>query len=375
MKAIGMYIFGGSQTIGHLKAGWEIDTVLEMTETMINENAYHFHKNYPNIKIIPPNEITEEYLESIKYKYDLLFSNPPCSGLSTINRNAGVDCKINDHIYEVVNVALNIQPKVFFIENAPTLTSRGLPILKNIAKLVENNYFLLIINDRASNHNVPMPRRRTFVIGFNKNYFKKIPIIHKEYIFTNIKKVFDDINYTYNKEFLNDSDQGLFHFYKYVMCCESFYRAMIRNGINTLPEKVQRNVDKIKEKESLSKRTWDKSPNRLGYNLSPSLTSLTRLIHPFLDRDLFIREYAAIMGYPDDFIFYQNECKTPIVQCIAQGVPVNFIEYISKEIMNSFNTNEFMEGEIVYINQCNPQTVVTCIYNNIEEFNSINKFY
>ena len=29
MKAIGMYIFGGSQTIGHLLEGWKINTILE----------------------------------------------------------------------------------------------------------------------------------------------------------------------------------------------------------------------------------------------------------------------------------------------------------------------------------------------------------
>ena len=43
MKAIGMYIFGGSQTIGHLLEGWKIDTILEMTDNMIENNAYHFH--------------------------------------------------------------------------------------------------------------------------------------------------------------------------------------------------------------------------------------------------------------------------------------------------------------------------------------------
>ena len=46
MKAIGMHIFCGSQTIGHLLEGWKIDTVLEISEDMPNQNAYHFIKNY-----------------------------------------------------------------------------------------------------------------------------------------------------------------------------------------------------------------------------------------------------------------------------------------------------------------------------------------
>ena len=39
MKALGMYIFGGSQTIGHMLEGWEVDTVLEMTDEMMENKA------------------------------------------------------------------------------------------------------------------------------------------------------------------------------------------------------------------------------------------------------------------------------------------------------------------------------------------------
>ena len=52
IKAIGCFIFGGSQTIGHLKAGWNVDRVLEMTENMKEINSAHFVKNYPDIPII-----------------------------------------------------------------------------------------------------------------------------------------------------------------------------------------------------------------------------------------------------------------------------------------------------------------------------------
>ena len=63
-----MYIFGGSQTIGHLLEGWSIDTILEMTDGMTECNAYHFSKNYKNIDIILPKqyENNEEYLETLK---------------------------------------------------------------------------------------------------------------------------------------------------------------------------------------------------------------------------------------------------------------------------------------------------------------------
>ena len=165
MKAIGMYIFSGSQTIGHMKAGWDVDRVLEMTDDMRESNAFHFVRNY-NIPIIIPSVWNSgDYLDSLVDEYDLLFANPPCSGLSAINRNAGVDNDVNKHIYEVANVIKKIRPKTFLIENAPTLIAKGLPILKDIQKLLSSDYRVTIITDLAGNHSVPMYRKRTLVVG------------------------------------------------------------------------------------------------------------------------------------------------------------------------------------------------------------------
>ena len=86
MNAIGMYILGGSQSIGHLQTGFKIDRILEMTNDMHENNSYHFIKNYPDIPVILPKDWwSADYLNELsKNKYDLLFANNPCSGLSQI---------------------------------------------------------------------------------------------------------------------------------------------------------------------------------------------------------------------------------------------------------------------------------------------------
>ena len=372
MKAIGMYIFGGSQTIGHLLEGWKIDTILEMTEDMPNQNSYHFIKNYPNIKVKKPSEYenNDEYLTKLKNtKYDLLFANPPCSGLSSINRNASADSKINIYLYKVIEMVKTIEPKVFFIENAPTLTSLGLLILKDMTKRLPN-YRFLIINDCAKNHGVSMHRRRTFIIGFNRDYFSQIPVINDETTKeVTSGEILKDIDYTYNKEFLVDSEQDLFKLYDQIKPGDSIFRTYAENecDIDTLPDKIKTSVKTMRTRLENGQNAWDKSPCRMSVDSKfPSFTSMTRLIHPTENRDLYLREYAHIMGYPDDFIFYP-ECKTNPMQCIAQGVPVNFIRYISKEIMQSFKAKEFLDGDIVYINQTNPNNIKMCSYTN-EEF-------
>jgi len=357
MKAIGMHIFCGSQTIGHLLEGWKIDTVLEISEDMPNQNAYHFIKNYPKIQVKKPSEYedNEAYLDKLKSEnYDLLYSNPPCSGLSQINRNASADCAINGNIYKVINMVKRIEPKTFLIENAPTLTTTGLPILKDLVKQLPN-YYVTIINDYARNHNVPMNRRRTMVVGFCKNNFTKMPQIHQHAVETDLKTVLAGVDYTYNKEYIKETDKDLFKYYKYVKQGNDLYDALVDNDVI-----INKAVEKIKYNREHNLRSWNKSPWRPD-KLAPSMTSLTRIIHPTEDRDFYIREYAALMGYPNDFVFY-TDGQTPIVQCIAQGVPVNFIRYISSEIKNSFKTKDFVDCEVLYINQCNPDSIKTKEY-------------
>lgn len=351
LKAIGCFIFGGSQTIGHLKAGWNVDRVLEMTDDMKELNSAHFVRNYSNIPIILPSEWKSKgYLESLKGKYDFLFANNPCSGLSQVNPLASADNKTNDHFYEVFDVIKSIQPKIFLMENAPTLVGIGVPILKKMTDIIGDEYRFTIIRDKAGNHGVCMQRMRTFIIGWNRKYIDKIPLINmnlEDPVKLNevLSKSLDGVE---NCE--PDPNRMWFAetipFYKYVKTGETVIRMSLRlydELKQKFPEKWLRIIDntiaKIKRKGGMN--IWDKSPKRVdGNGYVSSLTSMTFMIHPTEDRDLYIREYARIMGYPDEFIFYPNESKVSCVQACAQGVPVNFIWYISKEIRRIFENKD-----------------------------------
>lgn len=330
-----------------MKAGWNVDRVLEMTENMKEINSAHFVRNYPNIPVILPSEWgADGYLDSLRGKYDLFFANNPCSGLSRINMHASADNKTNDHFYEVFDIIKKIEPKIFFLENAPTLVSYGTPILKKMTDIIGDEYRFTIIRDKASNHNVCMPRMRTFVIGWNRNYFSKIPLInmnHEKPI-----NVMDVIGKSLEGVANCESDPGKCGYkdcqfiYKYMKPGESLLWTSIRmydELKNQFPEKwkklVDHEIEKMKRKGN--KGIWDKSPIKLRENgFALSMTSLAHFVHPLEDRDFYIREYARVMGYPDDFIFYPNESQVTCVQACAQGVPVNFILYISKELKRIF---------------------------------------
>lgn len=362
LKAIGLYIFGGSQTIGHLNVGWHINDILEMTEDMTEYNAYHFTKNYPNINIRKPSEWSQnDFLDTLKEnKYKLLFANNPCSGLSSINKNAKVDQPINSRFFEVFNVINHIEPETFLIENAPTLVTIGTPILQQMIKLLSSKYKFTIIRDMAGNHGVAMRRMRTFVIGWKKDIFNnRIPLINMN---LEDKKTMLNVIGEINDNTLNatDDNYNIYDNIKYLYPLIEYNSTILRTccrHFNNIKDKLTKSqltaVNTMLEKERTNSNAWDKSPFKPGLDKqSPSLTSLTRLIHPVENRNLYIREYARIMGYPDDFEFYPNECKCPTIQCIAQGVPVKFIEYISKEIKrcleNDYNYIEDENIDVVY---------------------------
>ena len=361
LKAIGIYIFGGSQSIGHLQCGWEIDTILEMTEDMLENNSYHFVKNYKDsIKVYKPSEWNNESFLNKLYNehYDLFFANNPCSGLSTINKNANVNQPVNNRFFEIFDLIQKINPKVFLIENAPTLVTIGTPILQKMVNLLNDKFKFTIIRDCAGNHDVCMQRRRTLILGWNKDYFDRIPIInmnkHKPLSIDNVlENLSKDLT---NMEFDKDLHmKDLEWIYPMVEQGSSVIRTIIKNYdvvIDKVPAKYIPFINNQKKKIEEGKSLFDKSAWRLKNNyIVPSMTSLAQYIHPTEDRELYIREYARIMGYPDDFVFYPNECKCRTIQCLAQGVPVNFIKYISNEIIRCLtNDYKYIDDENIYVN-------------------------
>lgn len=349
LKAIGVYIFGGSQSIAHMQCGWNVNRILEMTEDMTEYNAYHFKKNYPNIPIKKPSEWNDEnYLNTLKCEeYDLLFSNNPCSGLSSINRNANSEQPVNNRFFEVFNVIKQVTPKTFLIENAPTLVSIGTPILHQMTKILGDTYMFTIIRDMAGNHGVPMKRQRTFIVGWRRDIFKNnIPIINpNKKKQTTIGETLMGLNNDIpNMEFERDTIlPNLKRFYNKVNPKDTILRALVREFDNIkgqLDESETKLVMDYIDKKNQNKNIWDKTAYRLDNDFTaPSMTSMAQFIHPTEDRELYIREYARIMGYPDNFIFYPSECKCSTIKCLAQGVPVNFVKYISKEIKRCLVSN------------------------------------
>ena len=374
LKALGMFIFGGSMSIGVMKAGFEIDRVLEISDEMPEQNAKHFIHNYSSIPVVIPSKWdNQEYINSLREEnYDLMYGNPPCSGLSTINRNASADNETNKYMYKYFETVNSIRPKVFLMENAPTLVSRGREILNFLVSSLGAFYNIVILRDYAGNHGVPMRRQRTLVVGFRKDIFNHLVAdIKSEH---NIKWAYDAIteniisNCKYNMELVPErSCKELEHLYSIIVPGESIIYTLTKYTTEQMksmnvPENYIKAVDKLKYKIFNNLRAYEKSPCKIKtQEWAPSLASPVELIHPDENRPFYIREYARLMGYPDDFEFV-NDAKVPYVQAIAQGVPVDFVYWIAnyiKDALLGINLIELQSDcSIIYKNLCNENNII-----------------
>lgn len=64
------------------------------------------------------------------------------------------------------------------------------------------------------------------------------------------------------------------------------------------------------------------------------------------------------MNYPDGYDFHdpQHQCKIPVVQAIAQGVPANFGMYIASQVRKALEGNLDMlddsNADVVFQHHC-----------------------
>lgn len=352
LKVIGAMVFAGSASIGVMNNGAKPTQILELTDDMHLDNAMHFAHNYPEIPIIPPSTWeTDEYFEELrKENYDLLYGNPPCSGLSLGVRGPQSHEKgPNCHQYRFMNIVEKIQPKAFMYENAPTLITTGKPILNDFVKTLEN-YKFTVIREFGVYHGVAMKRQRTFFIGWRNDVFPQIPTLEmNKGPKTTLADIIGDLynvpvgdSSVLNHELIADRPfQDVEHIFPDV--------GFVRGGYGTVNWVICNNYEKyeplLQEKTKKALKTqlykqnaglgyWDKSAQRPDPSKqAPSLTGYSSFIHPIHHRQFTVREYARLMGYPDTFEFLKPRKENEIVRHIAQGVPAKYFEWASGNVM------------------------------------------
>jgi DNA (cytosine-5)-methyltransferase 1 len=349
MKVLGAMVFMGSASIGVMNNGVKPTQILELTDDMHLDNAMHFAHNYPEIPIIPPSTWeTDEYLEELrKEEFDLLYGNPPCSGLSLGVRGGQSHEKgPNCHQYRYMDIIKKVQPKAFMYENAPTLITTGKPILNDFVKTLEN-YNFTVIREFGMYHNVAMKRQRTFFIGWRKDAFPQIPTLEMgKGPKTTVEEIIGDLYdvpvgdpSVLNHELVpNRPYQLVEKFFKDVPFVQGGHKTVnwvicdnYEHYEPLLDEKTKKALKTQLYKQNAGLGYWDKSSQRPNpQKQAPSMTGYSSFIHPIHDRQFTIREYARLMGFPDTFEILDHK---DIVRHMAQGVPAKYFQWASGEVL------------------------------------------
>lgn len=334
MRAVSFYGFGGSYAVGLKNTGITLDGIIEpggfgLPVVLANKEYLNFDGFV--IKDIPS---YEQALEIAKLQPEMVVGNPPCSGFSAMNQtkgqvtSRGPKSSINQCMWDLVEFAAVVQPKVVAFESVPAAYTMGKDLMFDLFEFLKERsgrhwYLQLVLMSGASVGNAQR-RHRFFWVASQEPIGVIIPDIQR------VNTIFDAIG-DLVKTPLSDELQ------KIVLPHEpSPYAYKLYNDDLLIDGHISRDHIRVDELYQWARPGWSqrecleqiKKEGAYGeywtkervdkYLASVSFSgpyrvhrdSLSRVIsgegansfiHYELNRLLTIREAARLMGFPDDF--------------------------------------------------------------------------
>lgn len=164
----------GGSSLGYKLAGYK-----ELLAIDFEKNAVEtFALNFPEVPVWQK-DITKvtgkEILEFCKIKkgeLDLFDGSPPCQGFSTAGKRKLTDTR-NDLFKDFVRLIIDLQPKVFVMENVSGMMKGGYKGKFNeiVQTLKDTGYNVKVKLMNAMWYEVPQSRERLIFIGIKKDLF------------------------------------------------------------------------------------------------------------------------------------------------------------------------------------------------------------
>jgi DNA (cytosine-5)-methyltransferase 1 len=352
LSFIDLFSGAGGIGIGFEQAGFnhvfsaDFDPSVAKTFRHNNSKVPFIEGDLSNIEIF--NKIKEEFGHC---EIDIIVGGPPCQGFSMFGKRRFVNSKdYNPHddprnklIFTYLEYVKLFKPKWFLMENVQGLTTLDdgsflKLLLEEIEKLGYKNHDYKIIN--TADYGVPQKRKR-FILIANRTgniipwpkpkYYEKPEDWQKPY--RSVGEVLMGLETDksqqkfYNHIPMNHSEDVIERF--------SFIEEGCKIDPDTLPEhlKMSRMGNEIK---SFSKVFFRLNREQPSHTLVPGHSAFP--IHPWLNRQLTVREAARIQTFPDSIEFLGNhgrQCKQvgnafppmaaeTIANCIAKAISNNW---------------------------------------------------
>ena len=150
----------------------------------------HYNHEVPYLNLSEGASYTE--------KVNVINTVCPCAGLSSLSPSAASNNPMNEWMFTSAEYVLSeVQPKVFWGENAPRLASKmGEPVVRRLRKIGEDNgYTFSIFKTKSILHGLSQVRDRTFYFFWKGN---EVPLF--EYVLERPTMIADDIREVERKD-------------------------------------------------------------------------------------------------------------------------------------------------------------------------------
>ncbi|CAH7158040.1 Modification methylase SinI [Vibrio chagasii] len=361
-KPIALSFFSGAMglDLGIEKAGFDIRLACEADKFCRQTIAL----NRPDVALLGDiNQYTaDDILNAAKISkdtdIDLMVGGPPCQAFSTAGKRKAFQDDRGNVFLKYIDLALELNPKYFIIENVRGLLScpldhrphsergEGFPDMREdelkggalnyiLSRLKNSGYSYSFNLYNSANFGTPQSRERVIIIcsrdGHKPPYLSPTHSEAGEFDLPTWQPIKDKFKGIEHHDHLNFPEKRL-----------KYYR-MLKPGQNWrgLPEELQKEAMGKSfysgggKTGFLRRLAWDKpSPTLVTHPAMPA----TDLAHPVEDRPLSIQEYKRIQEFPDDW-----ELAGPLLQQYKQvgnAVPVSLGEAVGKLIIKLLNKED-----------------------------------
>jgi len=306
---------------GHVGCLFSSDSNAVFLQTVIDNVPEHFPEIDHRHLVADAHQLTGDSVKEIlgTDEIDIVIGGPPCDDFTSTGRKRGVRGDKAPLVFEYCRLVDETKPKVFLFENVPNLKMMCNDVFEElIASLSKLGYFLSSMILEGSSFGVPSIRKRLFIVGFKfegaSNRFrfpnpthcepsKQLTLFREEKTlkpYTTVRDVIDgvpDVTDVASDYFLNHEGRK--------------HRPKTIEHLKTVPQGV------AVKKSYRYRAPWDGLCRSLTAGLDNSAKAY---IHPIYHREMTVREYARIHGFPDSWAFAGNLDNG--LKQVANAVPI-----------------------------------------------------
>lgn len=248
-------------------------------------------------------------------KVDYLFAGPPCQGHSDLNNLSRRSDPRNTLYLETIKFIEHFQPRVFMIENVPTVVHSKQGVVETAKELLHNRYDVIELVIDFEKLGIAQSRKRHILLGsINEIPSNILERLYNDKIPATLLDVVGDI-VDVKSECMFDSASR--------MSSENKSRAdyLFENDMYDLPNFLRPRCHRSKHSyKSMYGRMY---PDKPAQTITGGFGSMGqgRFLHPLKRRVITPHEAARIQGLPDWLNFNQVLKRRQLHQMIGNAVP------------------------------------------------------